>query len=587
MSAEVPVRPRPVLLRGGVPWIVGAVALGMAVTLVVLSYDTPGFSQPRLLLIAGVGVVMVGAGTASTANGEGRIGLLVTLAGYSWLLERLLGAIDNQVVYSASAFFPGLWVALLLWALMTFPGGTFRSGLDRALVVGFFVLQVGGQWLITLTIPRWEPRGGSGPNEMVLFPNGRLAADVSEVADRVTIALLLLLAAILVHRMATSTPPVRRAYGFVWVGGIVLCLLLALLISAGLGLVDFDEAYGRWLEYLAGIIPITMAVSLVAARVAQDRLVSLVVDLESGERGERLVASLRTSLGDPALDLVYRAPGGDGWIDGVGTVCDVEGESDQRAVTPVVYRGSTVAALVHDPVLLRNPERLSTAIAAAGLAIDNERLQAELRATLAEVRASRTRIVEAGDRERRRVERNLHDGAQQRLVALGLTLNLAARKVDGDPEAAALVAEAADDLDAALAELRELARGLHPSIVTDLGLGGALEDLAQRPGTPVSLELDLPGRLHDHVAVAAYYVVAEALANVNKHAAASSVVVRAAVSDDALRATITDDGCGGAVPRPGSGLEGLGDRVGALGGHLMVESPVGSGTTVSVDLPLS
>lgn len=585
MKATVPVRTRPLLLRGVLPWLVGAGALGMAIALVALEYGNPGFSNARLLVIAAVGVVMVGAGIASTANGEERIGLLVAVAGYSWLLERLLGAIDNQVVYSASAFFPGLWVALLLWALMAFPSGGFRTRLDRVLVIGFFVLQVGGQWLITLTIPRWEPRGGSGPNKMALFPNDTVAANFSKVADRITIPLLLLLAAILVHRMVTATPPVRRAYGFVWVGGIVLCANLALLIGAGLGWVDFDQAYGQWLEDVAGIIPITMAASLFAARVAQDRLVTLVVDLEAGERGEQLRASLRKALGDPALDLVYPAPDGEGWIDGAGESVGLDERSGQHAVTPVVYRGSSIAALVHDPVLLRNPERLSTAIAAAGLAIDNERLQAELRAHLAEVLASRTRIVEAGDRERRRVERNLHDGAQQRLVALGLTLNLTRRKAESDPALATLLAEAHQDLDQALAELRELARGIHPSIVTDLGLPGAVEALAERPGTPVVLELDLPDDLPDQVAVAAYFVVAEALANVNKYAEASNAVVRASVSGGALRLSVTDDGRGGAVARSGSGLEGLRDRAGALGGTLALESPVGGGTTVVLELP--
>lgn len=587
MSPTVPVQTRPLLLRGVVPWLVGATALGMAAALIALEYGTPGFPNARLVVIAGVGAVMVGAGIASAANGEERIGLIVTLAGYSWLLERLLGAIGNQVVYSASAFFPGLWVALLVWAVMTFPSGRFRTGLDRSLVVGFFVLQVGGQWLITLTIPRWEPRGGSGPNEMVLFPSETLASDVSRVADRITIALLLVLAAILVHRMVTSTPPVRRADGFVWFGGIFLCLNLVLLISAGLGWVDFDQAYGLWLEGVAGILPITMAASLFAARVAQDRLVTLVVDLEAGERGERLVASLRKALGDPALDLVYPAPGGEGWIDGAGGSVDVDEEPGRGAVTPVVYRGQTIAALVHDPVLLRNPERLSTAIAAAALAIDNERLQAELRAHLTEVLASRSRIVEAGDRERRRVERNLHDGAQQRLVALGLTLNLAGRKAEDDPEVATLLTEARRDLDDALAELRALASGMHPTIVTDLGLAGALEALAQRPGTPVVLELDLLVELPDQVAVAAYYVVAEALANANKYADATGVVIRAVVSGGVLRVAVTDDGRGGAVVRTGSGLEGLGDRAGALGGALAVESPVGAGTTVSLELPVS
>lgn len=569
-------------------WVIAAVTMAMAAGLVAFEYDHPGFSVARVLLIAIVGVVMVGAGFAAIANGEDRVGALVVAAGSLWLIERVWSAVPSQLVYSLGALVAGLWVPLLFHAIVAFPTGRLTGTPVRALVAGFYLIQGGNQVAITLLLPSWESRGGNGPNEIVLFPDAALAQRISDLADIVTLGILIGFAIMLVHRAVAATPPARRAFGFVWVGGVVLCVNLIVLVSAGLGVVSFDDAYGLWLEIVAGVVPIAMILSLFASRVAEDRLVRLVVDLETGERGEQLLASLRRALADPTLDLVYSLPGGGGWIHGDGRPAHVESDhtGDGRVVTPVVYRGAPIAAIVHDPVLLRSPERLATAAAAAGLALDNERLQAELRAQVVDVQASRARIVEAGDRERRRVERNLHDGAQQRLVGVALTVRLAGRKAAGDPEVAELLAAAARDVEDALTELRELARGIHPAVVSDAGLVGALEMLAQRPGVPVELSIDLPERLPEPAEVAAYYVVSEALANANKHGQATRVLVEAAVADDVLHLVISDDGRGGATARPGSGLEGLADRVSALAGKLDINSPPGQGTTLTADLPL-
>ncbi len=213
------------------------------------------------------------------------------------------------------------------------------------------------------------------------------------------------------------------------------------------------------------------------------------------------------------------------------------------------------------------------------LSVDNDRL-------LEEVRASRARIVSSADAERRRVERNLHDGAQQRLVALALRLRLLEERLSGDPSAAALAAEASADLGAAIAELRDLARGLHPQVLTTGGLKPALEQLSQR--SPVPVAVSAPGeRYPDPVGVStAYFVVSEALANVAKYASASKAAVSLAADNGALMVEITDDGVGGADPASGSGLSGLADRVAALDGRLQIESPSGGGTTVRVSLPL-
>jgi signal transduction histidine kinase len=214
------------------------------------------------------------------------------------------------------------------------------------------------------------------------------------------------------------------------------------------------------------------------------------------------------------------------------------------------------------------------------------RLNAELHDRLEELAASRARIVAAGDVERRRLERNLHDGAQQRLVALALTLRLVAGKLESEPEVAReLLAGAGRELGLALDELRELARGLHPAVLTDRGLRAAVEMLADRTPFPVELAAMPDERLPEPVEAGAYYLIAEALTNVAKYANASTVRVAVSASDGHVAVEVSDDGIGGADPASGSGLRGLADRVEALGGSLAVRSPTGAGTTLRAEIP--
>ncbi|WP_019876238.1 histidine kinase [Sporichthya polymorpha] len=290
-------------------------------------------------------------------------------------------------------------------------------------------------------------------------------------------------------------------------------------------------------------------------------------------------AARRTPV-DPTVEVIYTRVGSAAFLDALGSHPE-----NGRMRTPIERDGKPIAALLHPPGLARDAERLRAAVEAASLAIENERLRAELRDQLGDVQASRTRLVQAADRERQRVERNLHDGAQQRLVGLALTLRLAERE-KLDPAVAHLLEDALHELHDALDDLRRLARGVHPAIVSEAGLPGALESLAERSVLPVDLAVDVPTRLPDAVEVAAYYCVAEALANTRKHAQATGVTVRAAIVDDALVVSVADDGCGGAVPAAGSGLEGLADRISALGGRFAVESPPDHGTTVAAWLPV-
>jgi signal transduction histidine kinase len=224
--------------------------------------------------------------------------------------------------------------------------------------------------------------------------------------------------------------------------------------------------------------------------------------------------------------------------------------------------------------LARFAELMGTAVASA-----------QARADLAQ---SRARLVTAADEARRRIERDLHDGIQQRLVSLGLDLGLLAHRIQAtDPALAEQLRRAVDDVDEAVDEVREIARGVHPALLTQAGLDGAVRTLARRAPIDTTVRVDVRGRASQSTEIAAYYVVAEALANAVKHAHASSVSIRVASRGLRLRVSVRDDGAGGAAPSDGSGLAGLADRVEALGGRFMVRSIHGRGTTVAADLPMT
>jgi len=288
-------------------------------------------------------------------------------------------------------------------------------------------------------------------------------------------------------------------------------------------------------------------------------------------------------LGDPRLLLAF--PHGDGLVDASGRPVTVPDDAG-RAVTPVDREGERVAVLIYDRSLEDDPELVEAIGVAAGVALENRQLHAEVTARLAELQASRERIVTAADAERRRIERNLHDGAQQRLVTLALQLSLIQREIRRDPaEAELLVSSASTELAESLAELRELARGIHPASL-EHGLDVALDALAQRAAVPTAVEVDDGPRLPQPVEFAAYFVASEALANVAKHARASAATVRLRRRGPDVEITITDDGVGGADPGRGTGLQGLTDRVEALGGRLEVGSSAEGGTVVTATLPL-
>jgi signal transduction histidine kinase len=278
-------------------------------------------------------------------------------------------------------------------------------------------------------------------------------------------------------------------------------------------------------------------------------------------------------------------PGRAEYVQADGAPVEMPQAGDHRRIVPVEHNGREIAALVYDASLDDDPELVEAVSAAAAIALENEHLHAEAHARLAELRASRERLVAAGDAERRRLERDLHDGAQQRLVAISMQLRYLQSRIREDPATAEeLVTTASDELAQSLEELRELARGIHPAVL-DHGLDAALESLAGRSALPVTVDCELGERLPAPIELAAYFVASEALTNVAKYAQATSASVRVRRTGTRAVIEIADDGAGGANASGGSGLRGLADRVEALDGTLRVDSPPGAGTVVTAELP--
>ncbi|MFG2039486.1 sensor histidine kinase [Dactylosporangium sp. NPDC048998] len=299
-------------------------------------------------------------------------------------------------------------------------------------------------------------------------------------------------------------------------------------------------------------------------------------------RPEQLESALRTALRDPSLRIGYRLPGSAAMLDTAGHPVEPDPVRPGRSA-PVRLGGNEIGVIVADGGASR--ELLREVATASSLLVEVVRLRAELASALAEVEASRARLLTAGYQERRRLERDLHDGAQQRLVALGMRLRLAQRHLDdGTVDVDGLIEQSVGELGSTVAELRQIAHGLRPSSLDD-GLDRALGAMVSQIPIPVTLDLRTADPIPDDLATTAYYVVTEAATNAVKHARPTAIGVTVCRDAKRLTVRVRDDGSGGAVVRPGSGLGGLADRVAAAGGRLQVVSPVAGGTTVEAVLP--
>ena len=492
-------------------------------------------------------------------------GLAVLAADLQWA--------HSSALWTLGALLEQLWVAALALLVLTFPELRSWPRPAQLLIACAFAVALGGQLLGAFVDP--EPRSLLS---VTSDPGLAHAVDrVQEIAGLVlaVVALFLVLRRLLVLRGAA-----RRSQGPL----LVAAAATGLMGLVWLGWVTATDASVPWLETIARAVAVSVAIGIVAgilwSRLRRPEASELVVELQA-QTAATLRERLARALGDPTLEVAYRL--GDGrYVDAGGRPVELPRDPD-RAVTPVTAGGVEVAALVHDPALLDEPALVESVRATAALVLENERLAAEVRSQLAEVRASRGRIVAAADGERLRIERNLHDGAQQRLVTLSVALGLEASHAD--PAAADALSRAQDEVEQAIAELRELARGIHPTLLRDEGLQAAVEALARRAPLPVTVQGTLTDRLPDPVELAAYFLVSEALTNVAKHATATQASVLLEREPGLLRVTVADDGAGGARMTAGSGLAGLRDRLDALDATLAIESPPGQGTTIRAELP--
>ena len=367
-----------------------------------------------------------------------------------------------------------------------------------------------------------------------------------------------------------------------------LVMIAFLFLSAAFGLVEGDPAFEtirRVTLFVIGLAPFAFLLGLLQARLLRSGVGDLVVELRADPAPQGLRDALARTLRDPSLELAYWLPDFECYADLDGQRVALPASENGRAVTLIEREGIPVAALIHDASLGDEPELLDSVTAAAGIALENARLQADLRARVEELAESRARVIDAGQKERQRLERNLHDGAQQRLVALSLDLGRLEGQIGDDEATKARLDQAREQIAVSLAELRDVARGIHPAVVSAHGLAVALEELAAYAAVPVDLDVDLDGRLPEPIEVAAYYVVCESIANIGKHAHAKTAGVHVAREGGSVIVEVVDDGVGGADTEAGSGLRGLADRVEALGGRLRIWTPPGGGTRVRAEIP--
>jgi signal transduction histidine kinase len=565
---------------------VAAVAVSGAVTGLVLSSDRPSYPVATVVssLIAS-GAFVMGGLVAWNRQPANRTGWLMVATGFA-LLGGLLAYSDSSLWFTVGIVLLPAPMALFAHLLLGFPTGRLGTRFARTLTVLAYLDAVVVEVLMLLVMDHVSAYECPCPeNLLYTFVAPGLHDAVMIAQTSVGIVLALVLVAVLARRWRAASPPVRRSLAPVLTTGAVAVVITAISFFVG----QVTDGHAEPLLVIAAtatftFLPLGFLAGLVRARLARAAVGDLVIELGRPMRPGQVRDALARALRDPGLSLVYAREDDGAYVDLAGARAEPAAGPGQ-VVTVVERDGRRVAAVVHDASLAEDPALVEAAFAAAGLALQNERLQAELRARLEDLRASRARIVQAGDVERRRLERNLHDGAQQRLVSVSIALGLARSRLGTRPEEAhEIVTGAQRELEDALAELRELARGIHPAILTADGLGAALDALARRVPLPVDLSV-LAGRLPDAVEAAAYYVVAESVTNTVKYASAGRLRVAVERREGEVVVTVTDDGLGGADPAGGSGLRGLADRVEALDGRLHVESKPGEGTTVTAVLP--
>jgi signal transduction histidine kinase len=517
-----------------------------------------------------VGALCIGAGVLIGRWRPGNnTSWLLVVAG-ALLLLRLLSWSNDPLLFTFGGVMSGVDYAVFAHLALALPDGRLSTGVDRTLAIGAYVLALASGVLPNLYFQCQSEFGFGCPGNLLLLRDDPTVVSHMENAFAIVgTAFVAVVAGRLAWRWHTATPLLRRVIGppFAAVAAVLAIAALELL-----------EAWDRWADLSAivhplmvSLIPIAVLVGVLRSKARAGDIGDLVVSIEAAGPSihTELQHLLARTLADPSVRLLDP--------EHAATL----GAGHDRLRTAITANGRTLAVLDADRAVDTEPELLAAAVATAALALENEQLIEEVRRQLEAAKESRSRLVAAQLDERQRLERDLHDGAQQRLVTTRLLLGMARDRTEAD---SSFVTSAIDELGAALDELRDLARGVHPATVTEHGLSIALEALAERAPLPVAVRGEVP-RLSPMIEITAYFVVAESLTNVAKHAGATHADVEVSLVGDRLVVDIRDDGCGGADASRGSGLVGLHDRVDAAGGRIELRSDPGRGTMIRVELP--
>jgi signal transduction histidine kinase len=538
-------------------------------------------------LTVGFGAVFVSL-LVWEARPANRIGPLLTSYSSWFLLSPVRFLPDTAWItlcWLVQAVLPGVFAHLIL----AYPSGRLKDTIDRGFVAGVYGygLAMGVAQLLVAPAPELFGGcvGGPCPARPPFIEHARAAFTTLQSANNAVMAAVVAAFLVLVARHVTGAAgrerqrmvPIAVAAGVVAVNFVVESLFSADLTSPW----DIPDLLDHGAQL---VVALTFFWVLYSSRLERSHVADLLAQL-SAAPPERLQPLLARLLRDPQLRLGRWDPDRQEYLDDAGRPLAHRSDSDRTVATRIDAADGPLGLLVHDASVLDDPRLAASVVAACGLALDNARLQGQLRARLAEVSASRARIVRAEDEARRRLERDLHDGAQQRLLGIGIGLQLARAQVAAGSPAADLIEESAKELRAAIDDLRDLAQGIHPTVLTDHGLAAALTALAGRIPLPVRISCDIGGRLPGSVESAAYFLICEALQNTVKHARATTATVRLIRADGRLSVQVADDGIGIDNSRPGSGLRGLADRVEALDGRLVVAGRPDGGTTVTADIP--
>jgi signal transduction histidine kinase len=592
LVAPVPRRlPRPLT---AVFWVT-VIAFGLFSLAIAVQY--PGTTNAGRSVEAAVakmlaGSALIGAGLyVSFGQRRPASGALFGLAAFAWSLEEW----NNPATGVAAAFTLGLVgyaiaPAVVAHAVLAYPFGRLASPLERLTIVVAYVdaVLVLGLLAALFFAPASHQCHLCPPNLLLVHDSPDFYAGLQSLGRWLLVGWTAAFVALALGRLRRANGPIRRLTAPVLVAGCayLILVLAAAAQSVASGATGTSSPAWLWLSQAAALCAIGLAVawSWLLRRRTRALMAGLVVELVKSPPPGGLQEMLGRILGDPALRVAYAVEGRQELVNANAKAVDV---ADGLAHTPITREGRTIALLLHRPGLLDDPAVVEEAAAATRLALDNERFHAEVLARIEDLRASRTRIVAAGEAERRRLERDLHDGAQQRLLGLSLALGFTRAQVKegADSTILTLIDDAEERLRGAIDELREVAHGIYPAVLSSDGLGAAVEAIRERASIPISVTSLPDDRLPGSVESAAYLLIAEVTGPIAVHAGAIRAAVHAKVVGDSLVITVSTDG----ARRADSELDGrfidLEDRIGALGGRLRVEYDEPGRLTVGAEIP--